>query len=156
MKEFYNQCWILKNSSIGSFLSNLINASPCGTDNIGLEKKLSVPNLGQANWIKASISLKFWSFSSETSDIAINWVLIPSLFKSQIADRFVSHPSDVVSVGMQVQVTVLEIDKEREKVSLSMKTGQSSGQPATPRVNKPAPIERPSTDTGIKNGIVWG
>lgn len=76
--------------------------------------------------------------------------------KSQIADRFVSHPSDVVSVGMQVQVTVLEIDKEREKVSLSMKTGQSSGQPATPRVNKPAPIERPSTDTGIKNGIVWG
>ena len=42
--------------------------------------------------------------------------------KSQIADRYVAHPSDVVIVGQQVQVTVLEIDKEREKVSLSMKT----------------------------------
>ena len=63
--------------------------------------------------------------------------------KSQIADRFVSHPSDVVSVGMQVQVTVLEIDKEREKVSLSMKTGDSSGQSSAPRVHKPAPSEKP-------------
>ncbi len=42
--------------------------------------------------------------------------------KSQLADRFVANPSDVVSVGMQVKVRVLEVDLEREKVSLSMKT----------------------------------
>lgn len=76
--------------------------------------------------------------------------------KSQIADRFVSHPSDVVSVGMQVQVTVLEIDKEREKVSLSMKTWDSSGQSSAPRTNKPAPSEKPAGDTGLKSNIVWG
>lgn len=42
--------------------------------------------------------------------------------KSQIADRFVSHPIDVVSLGQQVKVKVLEIDYDREKISLSMKT----------------------------------
>jgi protein Tex len=44
--------------------------------------------------------------------------------RSQLADRYISHPSDVVSVGMQVKVKVLEIDLEREKVSLGMKTGE--------------------------------
>lgn len=80
--------------------------------------------------------------------------------KSQLADRYVTHPSDVVSVGMQVQVTVLEIDKDREKVSLSMKTGQSSGQPQTfaPRKPKPAaPQERKAPEeSGLKGNIVWG
>lgn len=75
--------------------------------------------------------------------------------KSQISDNFVSHPSDVVSVGMQVQVTVLEIDKDREKVSLSMKTGQSSGQTFTPRKPAEKLLEKP-LDTGIKSNIVWG
>ena len=42
--------------------------------------------------------------------------------KSQMADRFVSHPMDVVHLWQQVSVRVLEIDLEREKVSLSMKT----------------------------------
>jgi uncharacterized protein len=38
-----------------------------------------------------------------------------------MADRFVSHPIDVVSLGQQVKVKVLEIDYDREKISLSMK-----------------------------------
>jgi uncharacterized protein len=39
---------------------------------------------------------------------------------SRLANRFVSDPNDVVSVGQQVSVTVLEIDLERRRVSLSM------------------------------------
>lgn len=42
--------------------------------------------------------------------------------KSQMADRYVAHPMDVVSLGQGVEVRVLEIDLDREKVSLSMKS----------------------------------
>jgi uncharacterized protein len=42
--------------------------------------------------------------------------------KSQMADRYVAHPMDVVTLGQSVEVRVLEVDLEREKVSLSMKT----------------------------------
>lgn len=41
--------------------------------------------------------------------------------KSQMANYFVNNPIDVVKVGQQVKVKVIEIDLEREKVSLSMK-----------------------------------
>jgi len=41
--------------------------------------------------------------------------------KSQMANYYVSNPIEVVSVGEKVKVRVLEIDMEREKVSLSMK-----------------------------------
>ena len=40
---------------------------------------------------------------------------------SQLADRFVRNPSDVVKVQQQVWVTVLEVDLERKRISLSMK-----------------------------------
>ena len=41
--------------------------------------------------------------------------------KSQLANYFVQNPNDVVKVGQQVEVRVLDIDREREKLSLSMK-----------------------------------
>lgn len=40
---------------------------------------------------------------------------------SELADRYVRHPMEVVSIGDQVTVTVLSIDHDRGKVSLSMK-----------------------------------
>ena len=40
---------------------------------------------------------------------------------SQISDRFIKHPMDAVSVGDTVKVWILEIDKERQKVKLTMK-----------------------------------
>jgi len=40
---------------------------------------------------------------------------------SQLSDNFVSNPSSVVSVWQNVEVKVIEIDKKRERVSLSMK-----------------------------------
>ena len=40
---------------------------------------------------------------------------------SQLANRFVANPNDVVKVSQVVQVTVTEIDVERKRISLSMK-----------------------------------
>lgn len=40
---------------------------------------------------------------------------------SQLSDKFVKHPMDVVSVGDTVKVRIIGIDKERGKVSLTMK-----------------------------------
>ena len=42
--------------------------------------------------------------------------------KSQMADYFVQNPIDVVKVGQTVEVRVLDVDVEREKISLSMKS----------------------------------
>ena len=40
---------------------------------------------------------------------------------SEMSDKFIKNPSDVVSVGDIVKVKVIKIDKERQKVGLSMK-----------------------------------
>jgi len=40
---------------------------------------------------------------------------------SELADRFVKHPMDVVSVGDTVQVRILSIDYDRNKIGLTMK-----------------------------------
>jgi len=40
---------------------------------------------------------------------------------SQLADRFVKDPADVVKVGQRVNVTVLEVDLNRKRIALSMK-----------------------------------
>ena len=40
---------------------------------------------------------------------------------SEMCDKFIKNPSEVVSVGDIVKVKVIKIDKERQKVGLSMK-----------------------------------
>ena len=40
---------------------------------------------------------------------------------SQLADKFVKHPSQVVKVGDVVKVKVLEVDAKRKRISLTMK-----------------------------------
>jgi len=42
---------------------------------------------------------------------------------SQLADRFVSDPSEIVSIHQHVEVKVLSVDKERKRVQLTMKMG---------------------------------
>ena len=41
--------------------------------------------------------------------------------KSQMANRFIKHPLDVVKVGDVVKVEIIEIDIKRKRISLSMK-----------------------------------
>lgn len=40
---------------------------------------------------------------------------------SEMSDKFIKNPSDIVSVGDIIKVKVIKIDKERQKVGLSMK-----------------------------------
>ena len=40
---------------------------------------------------------------------------------SQLSDKFVKHPMDVVSIGDIVKVKVLEVDAAKKRISLTMK-----------------------------------
>lgn len=42
---------------------------------------------------------------------------------SELADRFIKDPADVVKVQQKVMVTVLEVDLDRKRISLSMRSG---------------------------------
>ena len=62
---------------------------------------------------------------------------------SQLADRFVADAREVVKTGDVVRVRVLEVDAERKRISLTMKSGAGSpSQPAAQpgsRAVRPAP-----------------
>ncbi len=55
---------------------------------------------------------------------------------SQLADRFVKDPAEVVKVGEKIKVRVLEVDLERKRISLTAKKGgAAAGQGAGARMN---------------------
>ncbi|HZA21482.1 MAG TPA: helix-hairpin-helix domain-containing protein, partial [Dehalococcoidia bacterium] len=47
------------------------------------------------------------------------------VYVSQLADRFVRNPGEMVKVQQWVMVTILEVDLERRRISLSMKTNRT-------------------------------
>ena len=44
---------------------------------------------------------------------------------SELADRFVKHPSELVKVGDVTDVTVLSVDSGKKRISLSMKKNRT-------------------------------
>lgn len=48
---------------------------------------------------------------------------------SQMADRFIKHPNEVVKVHQKVQVRVVSVDAGRKRIALSMKSEQREGPP---------------------------
>lgn len=60
---------------------------------------------------------------------------------SQMADKFVSNPNEVVKVSQRVQVTVTEVDAARKRISLSMKSGEKKA--VEPRERKPVAQQKP-------------
>ncbi|MBE7007830.1 MAG: RNA-binding transcriptional accessory protein [Ruminococcaceae bacterium] len=46
---------------------------------------------------------------------------------SQVCDRFIKHPSEVVAVGDVVKVVVLDVDEKKKRISLSMKQTPKNG-----------------------------
>ena len=78
---------------------------------------------------------------------------------SQLADRFVKDPNQIVKVGQQVQVKVLSVDLQRKRIGLSMRSGaveksaekprEQQARPKKPQPQKPQPqkqTESPVTD----------
>ncbi|MBC2713847.1 MAG: RNA-binding transcriptional accessory protein [Desulfobacteraceae bacterium] len=73
---------------------------------------------------------------------------------SQMADRFVKNPADIVKVQQKVNVTVLEVDIERKRISLSMKTHAGRSDARSSAINKKKPVEKkavPKSATPVKN-----
>jgi uncharacterized protein len=70
---------------------------------------------------------------------------------SEMADRFVKTPSDVVKVNQKVEVTVLAVDEQRKRISLSMKKTpgeKASDQKATVESSGTGPVERKKIEPG--------
>ncbi|MDB4924201.1 Tex family protein [Mucilaginibacter sp.] len=59
---------------------------------------------------------------------------------SQITNRFIKDPNEVLKVHQQVEVTVTEVDVNRKRISLSMKTDEpkKESRPPVTKVNQPA------------------
>lgn len=57
---------------------------------------------------------------------------------SEIANKFVSNPNEVLKVGQIVKVKVIEVDVKRKRISLSMKqTENNFTKPSGPKQNSP-------------------
>lgn len=63
---------------------------------------------------------------------------------SEMADAFVKNPTDVVAVQQRVSVTVLEVDLERNRIALSMKTAPARAKVSSKDKNpsRPKPEKR--------------
>ncbi|MBV1787849.1 RNA-binding transcriptional accessory protein [Marinobacterium sp. D7] len=66
---------------------------------------------------------------------------------SELADRFIKDPHEVVTSGQIVQVRVLEVDERRKRISLSMKQ-QDNTQRKADNSRKPVQREQPAAREG--------
>ena len=64
---------------------------------------------------------------------------------SQMADRFVKNPADIVKVQQKVKVTVLEVDIDRKRISLSMKLDAGRADADGPGEDKRKPAGKKTT-----------
>ena len=68
---------------------------------------------------------------------------------SRMSDRFIKHPLEVVSVGDIVEVTVLEVDEKKGRISLSMTDKDGSRGKQTPGASgKSRLADKKGKDTG--------
>ncbi len=62
---------------------------------------------------------------------------------SELAERFVKDPAEVVSVGQKVRVRVLAVDRERGRIGLSLRAPRRDGGAPAPPSSAPGPTPRP-------------
>ena len=63
---------------------------------------------------------------------------------SQMADRFVSDPNEIVQVGQVVTVRVMEVDTKLKRIGLSMRLdGEAAPKSAAPSTHQAAPTASP-------------
>ncbi|MFH0993904.1 MAG: Tex family protein [Pseudomonadota bacterium] len=70
---------------------------------------------------------------------------------SELSDRFVKNPQDVVKVNQKVQVTVLDVDLDRKRISLSMKSAPDPG--ASPHPPHPGPDRKTDLKKGARKPL---
>src|SRR5690606_31267953 len=75
---------------------------------------------------------------------------------SQLANRFVKDPNELVKVQQKVMVTVTEVDEKRSRISLSMKSEEQpaakkqSGRHNKHKPRKPSKARQAETDMASK------
>ncbi len=74
---------------------------------------------------------------------------------SHLSDGYVANPADIVSVQQKVQVTVLEVDINRKRISLSMK-GQQKPQAKKSNKQRPKRKEQSGGDMASKLAALKG
>jgi uncharacterized protein len=79
---------------------------------------------------------------------------------SQLADRFIKDPSEVVKVSQKVTVTVTEVDLPRKRIALSMKAAPqigaaTSGQRTSPAAPRSPGAPRPSAQPAKPQAVDW-
>jgi uncharacterized protein len=70
---------------------------------------------------------------------------------SQLADRFIKDPSEIVKVAQKVTVTVTEVDLPRKRIALSMKAAPQIGPATTGNRTSPA-SPRPAGGAPVRSG----
>jgi protein Tex len=68
---------------------------------------------------------------------------------SQLSNRYISDPHEVVKVQQHVMVTVIEVDEKRSRIALSMKTDEKPALPKNKK-NEPKKQAEPQTDMASK------
>ncbi len=69
---------------------------------------------------------------------------------SHLSDTFIKDPRDAVKTGDMVKVKVLEVDVERKRISLSMKTNTDAVE-AKPERNNPKQVNKPKPQAPSQN-----
>jgi uncharacterized protein len=73
---------------------------------------------------------------------------------SQLADRFVKDPADVLKVNQALEVTVLAVDLERRRISLTLKKNQENAakrpidRASQEAISREKPLEKPEKSGG--------
>ena len=74
---------------------------------------------------------------------------------SELADQFVKNPADIVRVQQKVEVTVMDVDLARNRISLSMKTlpdqKYQKKKPETKPAKRPSPARKQKKKSGPFN-----
>ena len=63
---------------------------------------------------------------------------------SELSDRYVKDPNEIVKVHQKVKVTVIDVDHERKRISLSLKTNPVREKNKKPKINKKNNLQKPS------------
>ncbi|HSJ68352.1 MAG TPA: S1 RNA-binding domain-containing protein, partial [Anditalea sp.] len=79
---------------------------------------------------------------------------------SNMADRYISDPNEVVTVNQKVEVTVMEVDTARKRIGLSMKSDPFAEKKPTGgggrRERKPREEKEPEGDMAAKLALLKG
>jgi len=65
---------------------------------------------------------------------------------SQMANKFITNPNQIVKVQQRVNVTVVEVDVARKRISLSMKEKEAVKKEAKPQQSTPKPLQKINVD----------